>query len=133
MFGFINPYILYTTFFIGLAFFFYIFYKNKPKDFEKFRNPFCILVLIMISFLCTFVTANCFKQTKNIAKGITIKQDASIKKEMINNLTKNKNVNIDKYIKKDKKEKIKNIFKFLFKKLDASLIIPKRDLIIKKK
>ena len=134
MFGFINPYILYTTFFIGLALFLYIFYKNKPSDFEKFRNPFTILVLIVISFLCIFATSNCVKQTKNIAAGITIKQDASIKKEIINNLSKNKNINIniDKYVKKTKKEKIKNIFKFLFKKIDASLIIPKRDLIIRK-
>ena len=72
------------------------------------------------------------KQTKNIGRGITIKQDASIKKEIINNANKDRkvNVNFNKYyfVKRTRKDKIKNIIKFLFKKSGPSLIIPSRDL-----
>ena len=115
---------------MGFTLFFYAFYKNKPNNFENFRNPFCIPVLIVNLFFGIFAFINFIKQTKNIAKGVTIKQEASIKREAINNIAKNKKTNFDKYYftKRTKKEKIKNIIKFLFKKIDHSLIIPKRDL-----
>ena len=108
----------------------YIFIKNKPENFEKYRNPFIIIIIIISIFLSGFVSCNFIKQTINISAGITIKQDISIKKEIINNISNNKNPNFDKYLfsKKSKKEKFKNIIKFLFKSIDDSLIIPKRDL-----
>ena len=128
--GCINFFVLFVPSGAGFILFFYAFYKNKPNYFENFRNPFIILVLIVNLFFCIFVIINFIKQTKNISKGVTIKQEASIKRETIKNISKNKNTNFDKYYftKRTKKEKIKNIIKFLFKKIDHSLIIPKRDL-----
>ena len=116
---------------IGFVLFFFIFYKNKPINFEKFRNPFVILVLILNLFLGIFTLANFINQTKNISKGITVKQEVSIKREAIKKKKKNKTItHLDKYFfnKLTKKEKIKNIIKFLFKKIDDTLIIPNRDL-----
>ena len=124
-------FILFVPSGIGLVLFFFVFYKNKPNNYEKFRNPFTILVLIINLFYGTFALINFINQTKNISKGITIKQEISIKKETINNITKNKTTaHLDKYFftKLTKREKIKNIIKFLFKKIDDTLIIPKRDL-----
>ena len=128
--GCINFFVLFVPSGSGFILFFYAFYKNKPNNFENFRNPFIIPVLIVNLFFCIFVIINFIKQTKNISKGVTIKQEASIKRETIKNISKNKNTNFDKYYftKRTKKEKIKNIIKFLFKKIDHSLIIPKRDL-----
>ena len=124
-------FILFVPSGIGLVLFFFVFYQNKPNNYEKFRNPFVILVLIINLFYGTFALINFINQTKNISKGITIKQEISIKKETINNITKNKTTaHLDKYFftKLTKREKIKNIIKFLFKKIDDTLIIPKRDL-----
>ena len=124
-------FILFVPSGIGLFLFFIVFYKNEPNNYEKFRNPFAILVLIINLFYGTFAVINFINQTKNISKGITIKQEISIKKETINNITKNKTTaHLDKYFftKLTKREKIKNIIKFLFKKIDDTLIIPKRDL-----
>ena len=128
--GCINFFALFVPSGVGFTLFFYAFYKNKPNNFENFRNPFCIPVLIVNLFFGIFAFINFIKQTKNIAKGVTIKQEASIKREAINNIAKNKKTNFNKYYftKRTKKEKIKNIIKFLFKKIDHSLIIPKRDL-----
>ena len=128
--GCINFFALFVPSGVGFTLFFYAFYKNKPNNFENFRNPFCIPVLIVNLFFGIFAFINFIKQTKNIAKGVTIKQEASIKREAINNIVKNKKTNFNKYYftKRTKKEKIKNIIKFLFKKIDHSLIIPKRDL-----
>ena len=130
LFGCMNSFILFVPSCTGLIFFAYIFYKNKPDNFEKFRNPISILVFIVNLFLFFFVNAHFVKQTKNITRGITIKQDVSIKREIINYTNKDKITNLNKYYltKKTKKEKIKNIIKFLFKKTGPSLIIPKRDL-----
>ena len=125
-----NVYILFFPSITGFIFYFYIFYKNKPDNFEKYRNPISILVFCINSFFCSFVNAHFIKQTKNIERGITIKQDVSIKREIISNINKDKNANLNKYFftKKTRKDKIKNIIKFLFKKSGPSLIIPKRDL-----
>ena len=130
-FGCFTSFILFVPSGIGFVLFFFIFYKNKPINFEKFRNPFVILVLILNLFLGIFTLANFINQTKNISKGITVKQEVSIKRETINNFSKNKTtIHLDKYFltKLTKKEKIKNIIKFLFKKIDDTLIIPNRDL-----
>jgi len=125
-----NFFVLFIPSSIGFMLFSYIFIKNKPENFEKYRNPFIIIIIIISIFLSGFVSSNFIKQTINISTGITIKQDISIKKEIINNISNNKNPNFDKYLfsKKSKKEKFKNIIKFLFKSIDDSLIIPKRDL-----
>ena len=132
LFGCINAYIITIPSFTGFIFFSYIFYKNKPDNFEKYRNPMGILVFIVDLFFCSFVNAHLVKQTKNIGRGLTIKQDSSIKKEIINNANKDRkvNVNFNKYyfVKRTRKDKIKNIIKFLFKKPGPSLIIPSRDL-----
>ena len=126
-----NFYVLFLPSGIGFILFLFAFYKNKPDNFEKFRNPFTFLVFIINIFLFFFVNINFIKQTKNIATGITIKQLISIKREAINNISNhinNSDLNKDYFTKKTKKEKIVNIFKFLFKKIDNSLVVPKRDL-----
>ena len=130
LFGCMNSFFLFVPSFTGLISFAYIFYKNKPDNFEKFRNPISILVFIVNLFLCFFVNAHFVNQTKNITRGITIKQDVSIKREIINYSNKDTITNLNKYYltKKTKKEKIRNIIKFLFKKSGPSLINPKRDL-----
>ena len=128
--GCMNFYILFIPSGISFILFSYAFYKNKPDNLEKFRNPWSILVFGAILFFCIFVNITFFKQTRNIGAGLTIKQDSSIKKEILNMSYNEQRTNLSRNFlaKKTKKEQINNIIKFLFKKIDQSLIIPKRDL-----
>lgn len=121
---------LFVPFISGFSLFCYTFYKYRLAGFEYFRNPFTVLVFIANIIFCIFVNVSFIKQTKNISAGITIKQNVSIQREAIKYTLRNNKTNFEKlyFTKKTKKEKIMNIIKFLFKKQDNSLIIPKRDL-----
>ena len=83
--GCMNFYILFIPSGISFILFSYAFYKNKPDNLEKYRNPWSILVFGAILFFCIFVNITFFKQTRNIGAGLTIKQDSSIKKEILRN------------------------------------------------
>ena len=119
---------------IGFIMFTIIFYKYKPDDYESYRNPFCILVIIASCYFGVFVTAHFIRQTKTISSGLTIKQNNSIQKEIVENSLYKNNIKFDKdYLsKKTIKERFNNIMKFLTKKIDKSLIAPERDLYINK-
>ena len=132
--GCMNIFVLFGPSGVGFIIFCYLFYKNKPKDYESFRNPFCIPAIIASCYFGIFVTTNFFKQTRIIGYGLTIKQNSSIQKEIVDNSIKQKNVVFDKdyFAKKSIKEQFKNIKKFLSKKIDKSLIIPERDLFRRK-
>ena len=128
--GCINFYVLFGPSGLGILLFIILFYLYKPDDYEFFRNPISLVVCISSVQFGIFVIITFIKQTRNIGTGFTIKQNHSIQKEIIDNTLKNKNIEFDKNItsQKTKKEQFKNIIKFLTKKIDKSLIIPKRDL-----
>ena len=128
--GCINIFVLYGPSSLGLLLFTYLFYKNKPKGFEPYRNPFVIIDILGSSHFGVFVLITFFRQTKSIGSGLTIKQNNSIHKEIVDNSLKNQNVQFDKnYLsKKSMKEQFHNIIEFLKRKIDKSLIVPQRDL-----
>ena len=128
--GSLNFIVLFGPSGVGYIIFSFLFYKDKPDDYESFRNPFCVPSLIAGCYFGIFVVATFIKQTNIIGSGLTIKQNNSIQKELMNNSISQKKVvfNKDYLSKKSKKEKFKNIIKFLTKKTSKSLIVPKRDL-----
>ena len=130
-----NIYVLFGPSGLGLILFIFIFYKNRPNDYEFFRNPFNIIITVSCIQLGAFVIINLIKQTKSIGSGLTIKQNNSIQKEILHNSLNNKKTEFDKNLlaKKSKKEQFNNIIKFLKKKIEKSLIIPSRDLFDNKK
>ena len=113
--GSINIYILLGPSGVGFLIFTFLFYKYKPNNYESFRNPFSIPTLIASVQFGVFVIANFIKQTKTIGSGLTIKQNSSIQKEIINYSLDQKNIEFDKdYLsKKNIKEQFKNIIIFL--------------------
>ena len=128
--GCINIFVLYGPSGIGLLLFTYLFFKNMPKTFEPYRNPFVIIDILGSSHFGVFVIITFFRQTKSIGSGLTLKQNNSIHKEIVDNSLKNQNVQFDKnYLsKKSLKEQFHNIVEFLKRKIDKSLIVPQRDL-----
>ena len=128
--GCINIYVLFGPSGLGFILFIYLFYKNMPKNFEPYRNPFVIIDILGSSNFGVFVLITFFRQTKSIGSGLTIKQHNSIHKEIIDNSLKNQNVQFDQnYLsKKSIKEQFHNIVEFLKRKIDKSLIDPQRDL-----
>ena len=134
LFNLLHLMILIYPYGIGFILFTIIFYKYKPDDYESYRNPFCILVIVASCYFGVFVTGHFVKQTKTISSGLTIKQNNSIQKEIVDNSLNKNNIKFDKdYLsKKSMNERFDNIKKFLTKKIDKSLIIPERDLFINK-
>ena len=134
LFNLLHLMILIYPYGIGFILFTIIFYKYKPEDYESYRNPFCILVIVASCYFGVFVTGHFVKQTKTISSGLTIKQNNSIQKEIVDNSLNKNNIKFDKdYLsKKSINERFYNIKKFLTKKIDKSLIIPERDLCINK-
>lgn len=128
--GCINIFVLYGPSSLGVILFTFLFYKNKPESFEHYRNPFIIIDILGSSHFGGFVLITFFRQTKNIGSGLTIKQNHSIQKEIVDNSLKNEKVQFDKkYLsKKSMKEQWDNIVEFLKRKIDKSLIDPQRDL-----
>ena len=81
--------------------------------------------------LALFIISNLVVQIYHISRKLTVKSDFAIRvKYRDNELNNRSNEALKEYIKDFSfKEKICNIFKFLFAKIDKSLIIPERDLI----
>ena len=77
------------------------------------------------------VTSTSIGQSFHISSGYTIKQNASIKEEMVNiRYYKPNNKLKSEYIRaRTFKERIANIFSLIRTNIDESLIIPERDLI----
>ena len=109
-------------------------YKYVPiKDTTpSYFNPFIIIVFIISVSFGIFVVVNFFGQTTQIGRGFTIKQSISIHEKMwdLRERGLNKTIDYNYYRRLNRKEKIRNIIKFLFAKMDKSLIVPERDLIV---
>ena len=112
--------------FIGVIGFIIIFSKAKPDDFESYRNPYLVLVLLPNCAMGIFSFGNLCYQTGLICSDLTLKQQESIKKEM----TQTQNLQFLEYlnVKTTCAEKSKKLWKFLTKELEKSLIVPERDL-----
>ena len=72
-------------------------------------------------------------QTYHISSGYTIKQNASIKEELVNIYSHKSNNKVkNEFIRaRTFKERLNNVMKLLKRDLDESLIIPERDLVEK--
>jgi len=117
--------ILLSTLIAGYILFIIIYYVYYTRDGKpKYYNPFLIPILVVALVLLTPVFNACFKQTRNICEGYTLKQMYSIQEAM----KKNQEIKYDYMKKKTCGEKIKNICEFLKFNPGESLIIPERDL-----
>ena len=116
----------------GYGIFWYIWSKNVQKG--KVPSYYTHLLLIALGIalgLALFIISNLVVQIYHISRKLTVKSDFAIRvKYRDNELNNRSNEALKEYIKDlSFKEKICNIFKFLFAKIDKSLIIPERDLI----
>ena len=116
----------------GYGIFWYIWSKNVQKG--KVPSYYTHLLLIALGIalgLALFIISNLVVQIYHISRKLTVKSDFAIRvKYRDNELNNRSNEALKEYIKDFSfKEKICNIFKFLFAKIDKSLIIPERDLI----
>ena len=95
-------------------------------------NPYILPVFIVSILLGVFDSIHLCKQAHNISRGITLKQDKSINDKITDLSKNNSNLKISNNYLRNLSfiEKIKNIISFLLTKMDKSLIIPERDLII---
>ena len=116
----------------GYGIFWYIWSKNVQKG--KVPSYYTHLLLIALGIalgLALFIISNLVVQIYHISRKLTVKSDFAIRvKYRDNELNNRSNEALKEYIKDlSFKEKICNIFEFLFAKIDKSLIIPERDLI----
>jgi len=115
------------------AIFWTIWNKNVPKGkYPKYYNaPFLFIALGIAVGLAIFIISNLIVQIYEIARGLTVKKDESIKQKMEENKLKNRsNDALFKYVKQYSFcGKIFNLIKFFFARVDDSLIIPERDLV----
>ena len=126
-------YITVGLFGIGYAMFLYIFYSNKPYGTPFYYNMFSVPNIIISICFSQFILVNFCKALRIVLIGFTTKQQISIHKEYMNQLSQNKNPELtiqNEYIRKRTcKEKVNNLFKFLFTfNHTKSLIESKRDL-----
>ena len=110
---------------IGIIGFFVLFYVTKhnyPYNYKKYYNPFSLLILFGAGYFCGQCSAVLGAQFFVISKGLTIKQNESIKQK-IRELESN-NLHIDDKYKFDFQwsKFLCNIFSFLFRKTQKSLI-----------
>ena len=116
----------------GYVLFWTIWFKNI----ERGKSPSYYTPLLFIAFgialgLTLFIVSNFVAQIYEISRKLTIKQDFAIKDKLKENELNNRsNEALNEYIKNFSfKEKIFNLFEFIFEKIDDSLIIPERDLV----
>ena len=121
--------------FCGLTWF-GLFWKLWFKNIEKGKAPSYYTPLLLIAFsiafaLTLFILFNLVMQIYQISRKLTIKQHLAIKIKLSENEVNNRsNEALKEYIKNySLKEKIYNVFQFIFAKIDDSLIIPERDLV----
>lgn len=116
-------------------FIFFIIWKQNidSKKVPSYYNPYLFLALGIALGLALFIIGNLSTQLYFISKGVTMKQEKSIQDKVreFNQIDKEQSEYINDYLKSPScKERLINIFKFLFAKIDKSLIIPERDLIL---
>ena len=125
-----------TTGFSGFGLLCIIWYKYIPRNntTPSYYNPFIIVVFIIAITFGIFVITNFIGQSFHISLGFTIKQSHSINEKIADLLIKNSLQKINpKYTRRlNCKERMNNIFIFLLTKVEKSLIIPERDLVINK-
>ena len=118
---------------ISIGLFLYLWFKYFPKNKNtpSYYNPFIIIVFIISIIFAIFNDINLCSQCYHIERGLTIKQIISIKDKIVDlSLNQSKLRIKNQYFRQlSFEEKFKNIIYFLFKRMDKSLIIPKRDLI----
>ena len=124
-----------TTFLIGFGILFYLFYKHLhgQKDIPFYYNPLLILFYVASIFFFCAVFGTFLGQTYHISSGYTIKQNASIKEELVNIYSHKSNNKVkNEFIRaRTFKERLNNVMKLLKRDLDESLIVPERDLVEK--
>jgi hypothetical protein len=119
---------------IGFCLLLILWYKYVPKkkNTPSYYSPFIIIVFNISIVFGFFVIANCIGQIWQIGRGFTVKQTSSILQKIWDLKERGLDKAIDyNYVRKvTMKEKLRNIIKFLLTKMDKSLIVPERDLII---
>ena len=116
----------------GFVLFRIIWLKNIDKSKSpSYYTPLLLLTFIIGIALTLFIISNLIFQIYEISRKLTIKQDFAIKKKLNKNELNNRPKEaLKEYIKNySLKEKIYNIFEFIFTKIDDSLIVPERDLV----
>lgn len=118
---------------IGYGIFVRIWYKYIYilEDLPYYYNPYILIVFISALSLCLFVSSTFVGQTILIFSGYTLKQNRSIRNEIIELSYRDSNNEINKeYIRERSfKEKMGNFIHFLKTGIEKSLIVPERDLI----
>ena len=120
---------------VAVLIFLYLWYKYFIKDEQTptYFNPFIVLVLPIAILFGVFVIKNFVSQICLISTGLTIKQRKSISEKISDIFFRFP----DKPVKSEynrvytREEKIDNIWKFLCRKKEKSIIVPERDLIKK--
>ena len=105
--------------------------KGKPNV-PSYYSPLLFIAFGISIGLAIFIISNLVQQIYFISKGLTIKRYMSINEKMIENKRNNhSNEALNSYIEgPSSKTKLINLFKFFFSKIDKSLIVPERDLVI---
>ena len=135
--SFFRPFPNYVLTAISLISSFLIFWIIWSQNIDKkkvpaYYNPFLFIAFCIALGLAIFIISNLCIQLYFISKGVTLKQDQSIKdkiREIYGNNNHPKEF-LEEYNKKlSFKEIVHNIFKFFCSKIDKSLIVPERDLV----
>ena len=130
-----NPWGAITLLVISFGIFLFLWYKyfDKKDNTPSYYSPYIIAIFIITATCSTMATVNCCRQSCLVSNKLTVKQQKSIKDKKQELLSKDPNLNIDQMYSSNLncKEKINNFFSFMFAKIDKSLIIPERDLIMK--
>jgi len=105
--------------------------KGKPNV-PSYYSPLLFIAFGISIGLAIFIISNLVQQIYFISKGLTIKRYMSINEKMIENKRNNhSNEALNSYIiGPSSKTKLINLFKFFFSKIDKSLIVPERDLVM---
>ena len=121
---------------LSFSIFCYQWYKYIPKNENtpSYYNPLIIIVFLVSIGFGIFNVSNFVVQTYNISRGLTFKQTLSINEKIDEIRKKGSKQQISYCYRRNYtfKEKLINIIKFLFTKVDKSLIIPERDLFTNK-
>ena len=121
--------------FISFGIFLFLWYRffEKKDNTPSYYSPYIIPIFIITSIFGVMTTANFCGQSYLISNRLTVKQQKSIQDKKQELLTKDPNLKINQIYPTNLtcKERTKNFFSFIFAKVDKSLIIPERDLIMK--
>ncbi len=119
-------------FLIGFGILLHLFYKHLyiKKETPPYYNPLILLFYFASIFFFGSVSSTFMGQSYHISSGYTMKQNASIREEMVNiRYYKQGNKIKSEYIRaRTFKERIENIFRLIRTDAGESLIVPERDL-----